>query len=156
MGTKHEIGIITEIIGINELKYCNSLKYVSDEPHASTVKGYKFAEVRFIDKDKKQDKLEFFHYPYNGNWTVEHNKKTIGDAITWPVSYSERDLPLSVAAFCTEMFEYDFTISKQLKKVGAKITNSLANGYNYITDRNQRYDAYRQNKINKFKSDMNK
>jgi len=156
MGNRHEIGIITEIIGINELKYCNSLKYANDEPHASNVKGYKFAEVRFIDKDKKQDKLEFFHYPSNGNWTVEHNKKTIGDAITWPISYSERDLPLSVAAFCTQMFGYDFTISKKLKKVGARISNVIANGYDYITDRETLYGDYKQNKINKFKSEMNK
>ena len=147
------VGIITAVDGINELKYCNTFKYSGngDEPWADPDKGYKFGEIRFIDKNGNEDKIEFKHIPGDGLWCVKHNMIKIGDAISWPNTYDDKSIPMAAAQFCTEYFGYKFIVSKELKSIPASVSHSVISTLSSIVQKMNGDDSYIDTKMQRYR-----
>lgn len=147
------VGIITEIIGINNLKLCNSFKYDQNDLWVDRSTGFKFAEIKFTDKNNEEKSLEFFHYPSDGNWSVYCERKKIANAVTWPYTWDKSSVPETAAMFLTDFFGYKFIVSDNLKISGAKIKAKLANNLSNVLDSMSRAPHYKAKAAQKYKDE---
>lgn len=145
------IGIITEIIGMNNLKLCNSFKYDQNDLWVDGSTRFKFAEIKFTDKNDEEKSLEFFHYPTDGNWSVYCGQKKIADAVTWPYTWDKSTVPETAAMFLTDFFGYKFIVADNLKISGAKIKAKLANDISNVMDLTSRMPHYKTRAAKKYK-----
>lgn len=145
------VGIITEIIGINNLKLCNSFKYDQNDLWVDESTRFKFAEIKFTDKNNEEKSLEFFHYPTNGNWNVYCDRKEIANAVSWPYTWDKSTVPETAALFLTDFFGYKFIVADNLKISGAKMKAKLANGLSNVLDLTSRAPHYIDSKKQMYK-----